>query len=133
MGQFLKDYDNIFENPLVEYIPLQIMSSNFRQYQDPLAPRLSIYQTQQEVQPLLSHYHIDDFAIQEGQLAILVTNIRIDLIRYRGHEVIMVGQEQANSLHLFKVTSEYFYKDQLAFLVYNREGERRYFSRLELP
>ena len=122
--------DNVLDYPLVQYIPLRLYDLkegkhnflNTNLY-------LSIYKPDEEnkLNQKLTGINFDytNYNIDENQLAILIFNGYVNIIKYRAHEVFMIGNQKNKNVRLFKVTTRYFYKDRLIFSLYNDEDGNR--------
>jgi len=122
--------DNVLDYPLVQYIPLRLYdikrgTHNFLNTNI----YLSIYKSNEEnkLNKKLKGINFDytNYDIDENQLAILIFNGYVNIIKYRAYEVFMVGNKENKNVQLFKVTTRYFYKDKLIFSLYNdKDGNR---------
>ena len=114
--------DDIFRYPLVQYIPLRLNNPlEFEHSAKNRQTRFFIYKYNEQslLQKKIQEYNINEnYVIPEKNLAFLVINGIIDIIKYRSHEVIMVGKIFPGKLHLFNITSQYFYKNRLVFNFY---------------
>ncbi|MCF8002381.1 MAG: hypothetical protein K9K76_11070 [Halanaerobiales bacterium] len=122
--------DKIFKYPAVQYIPLQLYKIINGNYPYPgKKPRFNIYtpENNNELNLQLNKINSDirNYNIAQQQLAILVLNGIIDIIKYRAYEVFMVGSIDPGNYYLFKITNEYFYKDGLIFTFYNGEDGKK--------
>lgn len=122
--------DKIFKYPAVQYIPLNLYDMqkgnysysrknvNFNIFSPPENWELNIQLN--KIAPENNNY-----IIKKQQLAILILNGIVDIIKYRAHEVLMVGNIKPGKYQLFKITDRYFYKRKLLFSFYNgKNGER---------
>ena len=116
--------DNIFRYPLVQYIPLRqqkdhIFDHNFTT--DKI--HLFIYQDQTQLEQRLNSFNKNlKFEIDSNEMAVLTINKIVEMVKYRGYEVLLVGKNKHGKIHLFKITKDYFYKNRLIFNLYNREN-----------
>src|SRR5690606_19884770 len=84
------------------------------------------YQEEEELRRRLSNLgYNENYTINRGQLVVLVRNARVNLVQYRGFEVIMVGEQRPGTYQVFKITTAYFYKDKVIFSLYDGESSRR--------
>ncbi len=119
--------DKIFKYPAVQYIPLRLYKSRKGNNSFNLStPRIEIKDD------YTNHKTYNLFFLRlsfknnrEGFLKIRIYNGEIDFIKYRGHEVFMVGKPATGKYHFFQVTKKYFYKRRLIFTFYNKDtGEK---------
>lgn len=117
----------IFKYPPVQYIPLTLYNIRSGKYPLPKdRPRFYIFENQDKLNRKLSALSIiDNYEIKENNLSILIVNGIINLIQYRGYEIIMVGEKNPGNYQLFQITKEYFYKDKLIFLLYDGDTADR--------
>ena len=119
----------IFKYPAVQYIPLERydeIHGNLDRSSDLARIYIYNYQEEEELRRRLGHLgYNENYTIKRGQLGVLVRNARVDLVQYRGFEVIMVGQQNPGTYQLFKVTTAYFYKDKIIFTLYDGDSSRR--------
>jgi len=119
---------DIFRYPAVQYIPLRL-------YDEHVLPhvlsrkRSQIYlfrkDEENKLLNLLKHSQAkENYSIERNQLAIVVRNGKVDFIKYRSHQVFMIGGFLEGKLNLFKVTKNYFYKNKLIFTFYNSSDEQ---------
>ncbi len=121
--------DEIFKYPAVQYIPLSkyneksgTISGLFNKTQFTIYD----YNEENELNNKITRLGLTkNYNMKNNQLAVLVLNGEVDIIRYRGYEVTMVGYKRPGHFQLFKVTTEYFYKDWLSFIFYNNENAQR--------
>lgn len=59
----------------------------------------------------------------DGSVALLGVGLELLACAYRGHKVSILGRLAPGRFHLARVTTAYFYKDSLIFVVYDRDGE----------
>ncbi len=128
----------IFKYPAVQYIPLnrnneKISSTN--RTTGKTRAYVYNYMENEDLKKKLRYLQFEgDYNINKGELAVLILNGRVNLVQYRGYEVIMVGKEIPGTYHLFTVTTEYFYKDKVIFILYNGEtSERIDIARVDEP
>jgi hypothetical protein len=119
----------IFKYPAVQYIPLERydeVSGNYTKSSDLARINIYTYQEQEELERRLGYLgYNDNYNIKQGQLGILIRNARVNLIQYRGFEVIMVGNPAPGTYQVFKINTAYFYKDKLIFTLYDGETGTR--------
>ena len=120
---------DIFRYPVVQYIPLARYNSEIIS-RERNSGRRSFYvynylQSTELNQRLVNLSYGESYHYNKDQLAIIVYNYKIDIIKYRGHDVIMVGEESPGEYHIFAITTKYFYKDKLAFILYDGESSQR--------
>ncbi|ACL70887.1 hypothetical protein [Halothermothrix orenii] len=113
----------IFKYPPIQYIPLnlnRLEQGNSPFNSESINFELYTYREKQQLLNKLRLLNIDkDYDFNQEEIAILVFNTRVDLIKYRGYEVIMVGEIIKNYFQLFTITTRYFYKDRILFNLYN--------------
>ncbi|MFW5995947.1 MAG: hypothetical protein ACOCQB_01635 [Halanaerobiaceae bacterium] len=120
--------DDIFRHPTVQYIPLKMYKVHQGKHQgnnDNVS--FYIYSTEdtEQLNDNMGRIYENRYSIKIGRLAILTKNIEIDIIKYRGREVTLVGHKTPGFSHLFQITTEYFYKNNLTFILYNGETADR--------
>ncbi|NLM97776.1 MAG: hypothetical protein GX175_09255 [Halanaerobiaceae bacterium] len=119
----------IFKFPAVQYIPLDRYNEKIGQTDIRNgAARVYVY-TYKENNDLNRRISFlnqaENYSIPRGQLAVFIKNARVNLVQYRGYEVTMVGREIPGTYQLFTVTTQYFYKDRIIFILYNGETSER--------
>ena len=116
---------NIFRYPRVQYIPLRIkkplqLKTGFQTN----LKNITLYKSS-ETDKLLSNIQRFDsrlnYSIKKSELAILITNSSLNLIKYRKFEVFLVGKEKQGIIFLCKITQKYFYENRLLFNLYNQK------------
>jgi len=119
----------IFKYPPVQYIPLKRFQEKTGSYSGSLENTyiyLYNHLEREKLNKKIKFLNIEEnFSISKGQIAVLILNGRINLIQYRGYEVIMVGKRKPASFHIFKIVDDYFYKDKLVFIFYDGENNNR--------
>lgn len=126
----------IFKYPSVQYIPLKRSNEkiiNSERVNNKVKFYLYNYPEKKRLLKKLNflQFH-DDYSIYEDQLVILTANNLINLIQYRGYEIIMVCNPEPGKHQLFSITKSYFYKDRLIFILYDGlSGEKLDFARYE--
>lgn len=119
----------IFKYPAVQYIPLDRYNEKIRSSSRVTGKTRAYvynYLENEALNKKLSYLQYDvNYNISKGELAVLVLNGKVNLVQYRGYEVIMVGKEIPGTYHLFTVTTNYFYKDKVIFILYNGETSER--------
>lgn len=120
---------DIFKYPAVQYIPLTLKNSQIKKRKRMSGIRNFSVFNYEERNTLEQRLEVLDYNkeydYEQDQLAIIVYNYIIDVIMYRGQEVIMVGEESPNTYHLFSVTRKYFYRNNLGFILYDGESSER--------
>ena len=122
--------DNILDYPLVQYIPLRLYNQLKGEHNFSSSYLyITIYNSKEEdkLNRKISNYELpqDNYKIEKDYLAVLIFNGNVNLIKYRGYEVFMIGSPKKQHIHLFKVTTRYFYKNRLIFTLYdNQTGNR---------
>jgi hypothetical protein len=118
----------IFKYPAVQYIPLEMQSSMNKQFSPQGKLDLKIYNSSNEnlLNNKIKRINFKTkYKISQNQLAILIINGYVDIVKYRGYEVYIVGYVKPGTVNLFKVTTEYFYKDRILFAFYDGTDEER--------
>lgn len=120
---------DIFKYPPVQYIPLDPYNERFGSF-GKLNSKINIYvfsiSEEDKLVTKLNQMGIkEEYNINNDEIGVLVLSGKVNLIQYRGYEVIMVGTLKSQSYHLFTVTDKYFYKDNLIFTFYNGETSKR--------
>ena len=119
----------IFKHPAVQYIPLERYDEifgNLDRSSDLARIYIYNYQEEEELRRRLSNLgYNENYTINRGQLVVLVRDARVNLVQYRGFEVIMVGEQRPGTYQVFKITTAYFYKDKVIFSLYDGESSRR--------
>ena len=131
-------YPDIFKYPSVQYIPLKMYgvktgSSPFSYSK----ARFNIYRPEDQNQLndrlKILKPEIIPYNIRTSNFALLLFNAKVDIIKYRAHEVILVGDLKEKYFTLFQITTKYFYKNRLIFIFYEgKSGERISWRRLNL-
>ncbi|MDI3548684.1 MAG: hypothetical protein PWR10_2336 [Halanaerobiales bacterium] len=120
---------DIFKYPPVQYIPLDPFNDIRGKYPGQLEnTRIFVFDHLEEesLHSKLRALQINiNYNIMEGELVLLVLNGKVNLIQYRGYEVIMVGKRKPGFYQIFKITDQYFYKDRLIFILYNGEDSQK--------
>ncbi len=119
----------IFKYPSVQYIPLDPYDERNGNYER-LSNKVKIYlfslSGENKLRKKLNQLGIEEnYSVENGEIGVLLINGKVNLIQYRAYEVIMVGTTQSHYYHLFKVTTKYFYKDNLVFTFYNGATSER--------
>lgn len=119
----------IFKYPAVQYIPLDRYNEKIEETERSLGSTRAYvfnYMENERLNRKLNFLQYKEkYTIDKGELAVLVKNGKVNLVQYRGYEVIMVGKELPGTYNLFTVTTKYFYKDQVIFILYNGETSER--------
>lgn len=128
----------IFKYPAVQYIPLDRYNEKVRDTNSDLGNTRAYvynYMENDELNKKLNYLRFnEDYNINKGELAVIIMNGKVNLVQYRGYEVIMVGKKVPGTYHLFTVTTEYFYKDKVIFVLYDGEtSERIDIARVDEP
>lgn len=120
---------DIFKYPPVQYIPLDPFNEIRGKYPGQLEnTRIFVFDhlEKESLHSKLRALQINiNYNIIEGELVLLVLNGKVNLIQYRGYEVIMVGKRKPGFYQIFKITDQYFYKDRLIFILYNGEDSQK--------
>ncbi len=119
----------IFKYPAVQYIPLDRYNEKVRNT-DRITGNTRAYvynyMENEDLNKRLRFLQFDSsYNINQGELAVLILNGKVNLVQYRGYEVIMVEKKIPGTYHLFTVTTSYFYKDKVIFILYNGETSER--------
>jgi hypothetical protein len=120
--------NDIFKYPPVQYIPLDLYESRTSKYSNSSSKsRIYLFDIEKnnELNNRLHNLNLGNYNIKPHQLAILVLNGSINLIKYRGYEVIMIGDRKEFYNQVFIITTKYFYKNKLIFLFYNGDNEEK--------
>ena len=128
------DMRHLLEHPMVEYIPLDIVTVS--QGDTPAADGSSSIMVTTDTQDVAGWPVPPEDAAGlclEGAAAILGIGMEILRCAYRGHKVSLLGRLAPGRFHLAKVSAAYFYKRDLVFVVYDRDGEVIGESRSRLP
>lgn len=119
----------IFKYPAVQYIPLDRYNEKVRNTDRTFGTTRAYvynYKENDDLKKRLNYLQLDEnYNIKKGELAVLILNGKVNLVQYRGYEVIMVGKEAPGTYHLFTVTTKYFYKDKVIFILYNGDTSER--------
>jgi len=119
----------IFKFPAVQYIPLDRYNEKIGQTDiRPGAARVYVfsYKEKNELNKRINFLNpAENYSIEQGQLAVFIKNAKVNLVQYRGYEVTMVGREIQGTYQLFTVSTQYFYKDRIIFILYNGETIER--------
>lgn len=129
---------DIFRYPPVQYIPLDPFQERIGSYTHHFdRTRLYIYPPSERdaLHKVVQRLNLkENYSLGKGEIAVLVFNGKVQLVQYRGYEVILVAKKNPGYYHLFKVTDRYFYKDRLIFVLYNGENsEKLDWKRYEIP
>ncbi|MEJ6950635.1 hypothetical protein [Natronospora cellulosivora (SeqCode)] len=120
---------DIFRYPAVQYIPLSLKNSRIKKTERTsrvISFSIFSYEERRELEKRLKRLNLkEEYHFNEDELVILVNNYEIDIIKYRGHNIIMVGERKPNTYHLFTITRKYFYKNNLAFILYDGSSSER--------
>jgi len=120
---------DIFKYPAVQYIPLDRYNEiikNTDRNRGTTRAYVYNYMENNDLKKKLSYLQYNDnYNIQKGELAVLILNGKVNLVQYRGYEVIMVGKKLPGTHQLFTVTTKYFYKDKVIFILYDGETSER--------
>ncbi|MGM0409695.1 MAG: hypothetical protein ACQEQF_02940 [Bacillota bacterium] len=119
---------DIFKYPAVQYIPLQIIDLTEGKSSPDLSTRFYIFKKEEnsKLNFRLKNLSIKkEYVIKNNELAILIINARVYYIKYRGYEVIMVGERKKARSIVFKITKKYFYKDRLFFSLYDYQDAEK--------
>jgi hypothetical protein len=121
----------VFPFPAVQYIPLPL--SVFKQDRiaanDPKMrqPHLAVGAELQKFQACLAnHKSSGPVVFPTDFLPLLALSLQINIVRYRGHLVTMLGRATPGLYQLSAIPRQYFYKKTLIFELYNQDD----FSRL---
>lgn len=118
----------IFKFPAVQYIPLKKYDSirGDSPYQNDLNFRIFDSSQEDKLNKKLPLFGIkENYSIAENELAVLVINGYVDIVKYRGYEVFIVGYQKPGAAHLFKIVTDYYYKDRILYSFYDGESEER--------
>ena len=95
----------IFKYPAVQYIPLERydeIHGNLDRSSNLARIYIYNYQEEEELRRRLGHLGYNgNYTINRGQLGVLVRNARVNMVQYRGFEVIMVGQTKSRYIPEF--------------------------------
>ncbi|MFW6006938.1 MAG: hypothetical protein ACOC4G_05390 [Bacillota bacterium] len=122
--------DNIFKYPPVQYIPLSMKNKIKQKYSYSFSRTgFSLYRpgAQDSLNDRLNFLinHSENYSINNDELGILIQEGTVDYIKYRAHEIFMVGNNNPQTLQVFKITTKYFYKNNLIFSFYNKNSGDR--------
>jgi hypothetical protein len=115
----------VYPFPAVQYIPLTltmlqqglIPKKTFRSEQPRLIVGVEINLSREAI---LREYEIEGFpATDSNSFPILALNLEIEAVKYRGYYVTMVGQKKVGTYQYYTIPSNYFYKKNLFFELYN--------------
>ncbi|MFP4660611.1 MAG: hypothetical protein ACLFPF_00305 [Halanaerobiales bacterium] len=119
----------IFKYPAVQYIPLDRYNEktwDTKRTSGTTRANVYTYLEEERLKKKLAFLQYNEnYSISKGELAVIIKNGTADLVKYRGYEVIMVGEVESGTYQLFTVTTKYFYKDQVLFILYNGETSER--------
>lgn len=124
----MKYSDKIFKYPAVQYIPLKLKDIVKGNYDYFNKISFKLYTTSQRTllnNRLKNNQKEINYKINENQLAIFVINGIIDIIMYRSQEVFIICNIKNDSFFLCKITTDYFYKKNLLFTLYNGEDGQK--------
>lgn len=119
---------DIFKYPTVQYIPLQLIDLREGESSSKLSSHFYIFKKEENsnLNFRLKNLSIkNEYVIKNDELAILVINAEVYFIKYRGYEVIMVGERKNAKSFVFKITKKYFYKDRLFFSLYDYQSAEK--------
>lgn len=119
----------IFKYPPVQYIPLDQYYKITGETLNPYSrTKLHVFNQfeNKDLERKLAYLRLEkNYTVKKGQLAVLIINGKADLLQYRGHEISIVGQPATGHYQLFKITTQYFYKDRLIFIFYDGEDSEK--------
>ena len=117
----------IFPHPAVQYIPLNHYDLEISQIQMANQPQIYVFTDLLTAHQAASRYHISLSSSQKlknNELILMVIGAQIEDIKYRAHRVIMLTSKAESLVHLFKIKTDYFYKDKLIFILYKATGAK---------
>lgn len=119
----------IFKYPAVQYIPLNRYNEIIKNTDRARGkPRIYVYNYKESASlndKLVFLEYQNNYSIDQGELAILIVNAKVNILQYRGYEVITIGKKSSGTYQLFTTTTEYFYKDKVIFILYNGKTSER--------
>lgn len=123
----------IYEFPMVEYIPLPITTLVRTGGAAQTGPALQVANTQEVWENIRQIYSLPSlpWPVDFTQELILVgVNLSLLDVKYRGFTVTVVAQESPGEIHVTAIPKGFFYKDKLFFVVYEPGGRKLTWTRL---
>ncbi|HHX94265.1 MAG TPA: hypothetical protein GX691_00365 [Clostridia bacterium] len=124
-------WQQVLDNPLVQYIPLS---------KDPIITRtdyprvtgsqlnIRAFNTPEDLRPTLNRFGLDMEILRmvnwERELPIISINMESKELMYRTNKVVVLAESQPKYLELFSVNRGYFYRDKFFFSVFNEQGQQ---------
>ncbi|MBM7623905.1 hypothetical protein [Sporohalobacter salinus] len=120
--------DEIFPYPAVEYIPINLYDTKLIQNQQipnkNSTVKIHIFSSLKEAKKISATYQFPILTdnLTENELLVIILGGKVDEIKYRNYKVIMIGSKNNNLNHIFKIKTDYFYKEKLFFILYTPEA-----------
>lgn len=120
--------DEILPYPAVEYIPINLydaeLITNHQLPNKDSTVRIHIFSNLTEAKEITAAYQLPKLTdnLADNELLIIILRGQVDEIKYRNYKVTMIGSKNNKLTHIFKIKTDYFYKEKLIFLLYNPEA-----------
>ncbi|ADL11628.1 hypothetical protein [Acetohalobium arabaticum] len=130
--------DEIFPYPAVEYIPIDLYDAELIKNHELLnkdsAVKIHIFSNLTEAEEITAAYQLPKLTdnLAEDELLIIILRGQVDEIKYRNYKVTMIGSKDNRLIHIFKIKTNYFYKEKLLFLLYNPDAVKLATERFNL-
>lgn len=120
----------ILDYPVVQYITIKPWELLYKaNWLDPAPagePRLYISNNWQELSALLENYKINhnlnSSEPSTGNMYLRTHNMKVLDIKYRTYSVVLIGEREPNSFHIYRITTRDFYRDSLNFMLFDESG-----------
>ena len=125
----------IFPYPAVQYIPINYYNLEINPTQAALPPQIYVFSKLSRANQIASRYNMSlasSKELQSNELLLMTIGAQVEDIKYRAYRVIMLTSQPKNLIHTFKITTDYFYKDRLVFILYQTSGAQLATQRFNL-
>jgi hypothetical protein len=116
----------VFPFPAVQYIPLPLTTLRHNRFEalnpQMRTPHLQIGPEIENWQQVIAPFPTgeDPVAFPDASLPVLALNLKIEIVKYRGHLLTMLGRSDPGFYQLASLPRQYFYKDTLFFELYDK-------------
>jgi hypothetical protein len=116
----------IFPYPAVQYIPLNFRNVKLiKAWNYPFSQKeskLYLFSDIEEAKKVINNLGLPIKKIdglKKNELLLIILNGKAKDIKYRGHKTIIITKQDENLAHIFKIKTDYFYKEDLYFVLYS--------------
>lgn len=117
---------NIYEYPTVEYIPVFVERLQGSETPSDNGVQLIVCHDAAEFNEWASRLQLPPLPPQnldfEANVVLIAVGADVQECNYRAYKATLVGERKPGLRQVLQITRRYFYKDQIQFALYDRQG-----------